>query len=134
MWEVMWSRLTVVVLHEFHPQVRFRLFVLFRPTCFSQMCSKRASAEVHLSEHLSHWQDRLSSAAMAGRGASDAVVLAGAASGWVSWADMTNERPLLIGCWERGRRYNGVLRLLMQSISVILCLYRYRIVSSEGAK
>ena len=52
----------MVVRHEFQPQVRFKLFVLLRPTCLSQMWSKRASAEVHLSVHLSHWQDRLSSA------------------------------------------------------------------------
>jgi hypothetical protein len=37
----MWSRLTVVVRHEFHWQVRLRLFVLLRPTWRSQMCSCR---------------------------------------------------------------------------------------------
>lgn len=37
--EVMWSRLTVVVLQSPHWQVRFRLLVLFRPTWRSQMCS-----------------------------------------------------------------------------------------------
>jgi hypothetical protein len=40
------------------------------------MCSKRASAEVHLSEHLSHWQDKLSSAEIAGRGVSVVVLVA----------------------------------------------------------
>lgn len=39
MCEVMWSLLTVVVLQLPHWQVRFRLFVLFRPTWRSQMCS-----------------------------------------------------------------------------------------------
>lgn len=39
MCEVMWSRLTVVVRHVFQPHVRLRLFVLFRPTWFSQMWS-----------------------------------------------------------------------------------------------
>lgn len=35
----MWSRLTVVVRHEFHWQVKLRLLVLFLPTCLSQMWS-----------------------------------------------------------------------------------------------
>lgn len=39
MCDVMWSRLTVVVRQAFHWQVKFRLLVLLRPTCFSQMCS-----------------------------------------------------------------------------------------------
>ena len=39
MWEVMWSRLTVVVRQLDHPQVRLRLLVLLRPTWRSHTCS-----------------------------------------------------------------------------------------------
>lgn len=39
--------------------------------------TKSASADVHLSLHLSHWQDRLSSAVIAGRGTSAVAAAAG---------------------------------------------------------
>lgn len=39
MWEVIWSRLTVVVLQVPQWQVKFRLLVLLRPTWRSQTCS-----------------------------------------------------------------------------------------------
>jgi len=42
-WDVIWSRLTVVVLQEFHLQVRFKLFVLLRPTWRSQRWSLKVS-------------------------------------------------------------------------------------------
>jgi len=48
--------------------------------------TKRASAEEHLSEHLSHWHNRLSSAERVGRGAS--AVLVEAESRSCSCADM----------------------------------------------
>src|SRR3954463_6950995 len=106
----MWSRLTVVVRQLSHPQVRFRLLVLLRPICFSQIwswamdelgCSmvrkkaeltKRFSAVVHRSRQCSHLHRRESSALLVG--GCVVVVLAG--------AGVSAGRAVAVSCcWRR---------------------------------
>lgn len=62
MWEVMWSRFTVLTLHFSHRQVRDRLLVDLRPMWTSHRWLYRSSGLTKIEVHWSHLQRRVSPA------------------------------------------------------------------------